>query len=259
MINFLPLNYELPKSSGNYLKFEDGENRIRILSFPILGWEDWDGKTPVRFRYENKPAAPIDPKKPIKHFWSMICWNYAMSSIQILHITQGTIKRALDMLSKDADWGAPFHYDIKIYKTGDGMETEYTVNPVSPKPLTQEIIDAFAKKPCNLEALFSNADPFAPSERITPMAIHQGASLASPSALEKRADEGYHQTPSSAHAQNAKMLESMIFSDDKEYKDRILTYFKVDSFDKLTEQQLSAIAPEIQERFQKKMKEEAKR
>ena len=262
-MNFLPQNYELPTSSGNYLKLEDGENRIRILSFPILGWEDWDNKTPVRYRYENKPSVSIDPKKPYKHFWSMICWNYVMSSIQIFHVTQGTIKKALDMLSKDVDWGAPFHYDIKIYKTGDGMETKYALTPVSPKPLTQEILDAFAKKPCDLEALFSNSDPFQASNRVTPLAIHQDASSKNNVSSQKNFDAGYNTIAPSVspdiHVQNAKNLDSMIHNDDKEYKDRILNWFKVDSLEKLTPEQLKAISPEIYERFQKRMKDEAEK
>ena len=257
-MNFLPENYELPKASGDYLKLEDGENRLRVLSFPILGWEDWNDKTPVRYRYENKPSHSIDPKKPFKHFWAMIVWNCLSSKIQIWNVTQGTIKHSLDALSKDSDWGAPFHYDIKVFKSGEKMETKYVITPVSHKPLTQEILDAFAKKPCYLEALFTNSDPFAAGDKFTPMAIHAIASVSSPmsSSVQNCVDAGYQPIPASEHVQNAKNLESMIHPDDQEYKMRILDWFKVKSFEQISPAELLKLAPDVQQRFQEKMKQE---
>lgn len=161
-IMFLPENYESPKAANaGYMKLQDGENRIRILSAPILGWEDWTlEKKPIRFRYSEKPTSSIDPKKPVKHFWAMIVWNYNEQKIQILEITQATIRKCLEKLCKDPDWGAPYFYDIKICKEGQNVDTEYTVNPISPKPVAEQIIDQFNSNPCNLEALFDNGDPF---------------------------------------------------------------------------------------------------
>ena len=159
---FLPDDYEAPKSSSQgYMKLQDGENRFRILSRPLIGWEDWTlEKKPIRFKYNNKPAKPIDPKKAIKHFWTMIVYNYNEEKIQILHITQVSIRKALEKLCRDADWGAPFFYDIKIVKEGQNVDTEYSVNPISPKPVSAHIIEQFKENPCYLEALFDNADPF---------------------------------------------------------------------------------------------------
>lgn len=258
-MNFLPENYEIPKSAGDYLKLEDGENRIRVLSFPVLGWEDWNDKTPVRYRFENKPAMSIDPKKPFKHFWAMIVWNCTLSKIQIWNVTQGTIKHSLDALSKDADWGAPFNYDIKVFKSGEKMETKYVITPVSHKPLTQEILDAFAKKPCNLDALFTNADPFGATDKITPMAIHASAPATVPSSFQNRIDAGYQAIPASEHVQNARTLEAMIHPDDQQYKDRILDWFKVKSFEEIAPADLLKLAPDVQQRFQEKMKEDQAR
>lgn len=158
--NFLPEQYDVPKSSTGYMKLLKGENRFRILSKPIIGWEDWDDKKPVRFRIDEKPSKSIDPQKKIKHFWAFVVWDYAESKVKILEITQSTIQAAIQSLSKDADWGSPFGYDIKIIRTGDGMETEYTINPVPHKPVSQEAKDSFLATPINLEALFAGEDPF---------------------------------------------------------------------------------------------------
>jgi hypothetical protein len=162
-MSFLPRDYIAPSSNDNYMKLVDGENKIRILTIPILGWEDWTHeKKPVRFTMENKPARPIDPKKPIRHFWAFVVWNYNDEKIQILQITQASIRNRLEDLCKDEDWGQPFFFDIKIYKKGEGMQTEYNVNPMPHKPLQSHIKQEFMKKRCYLEALFNNDDPFSP-------------------------------------------------------------------------------------------------
>lgn len=158
--SFVPDGYQIPKGNSNYMKFEQGDNRFRILSKPIIGWEDWKDKKPIRFRMHAKPAAPVDPKKEIKHFWAMIVYNYRSKEIQILEITQKSIQIAIQGYAKDPDWDNPFGYDVNVTREGEGMETEYTVSPKPHKAVEQEIIDAFFNKPCNLEALFDGADPF---------------------------------------------------------------------------------------------------
>ncbi len=160
-MSFLPNGYEAPKLGNSYMKLVEGENRIRIMSRPVMGWEDWLDKKPVRFQMDKKPMKSYDPKKSVKHFWSFIVFNYKEEQIQIMHITQGTIRKSIEALCKDKDWGSPYAYDIKIMKSGDGMETEYAVNPVPHKAIDPYIITCFNEKRCNLEALFDNSDPFA--------------------------------------------------------------------------------------------------
>ena len=156
--DFLPDGYSSPKGNSNYCKFERGENRFRILSRPIIGWEDWQDKKPIRTK--TKPEKSIDPQKPAKHFWGMIIWNYLKEDIQILEITQRSIQSAIEALVKDKDWGSPFLFDIKVIKEGDGMDTEYTINPVPHKPVAAEVLEAYRNKPCFLEALYNGEDPW---------------------------------------------------------------------------------------------------
>lgn len=158
---FLPEDYISPRSNGSYTKLITGVNKIRILSAPVVGWEDWEDKRPVRYKMEDKPETWVDPKKPGKHFWSLIIWNYKEEAIQILHITQGSIRKAIEELSKDTDWGMPFFYDIKITREGEGLKTTYTVNPSPHRHVDAAIQKAFDETPCRLEALFDSQDPFA--------------------------------------------------------------------------------------------------
>lgn len=166
-MSFLPEDYKTPKNSYNYMKLQDGENKIRILSSPIMGWEDWIEKRPIRYHMDNRPSKSYDPKKPVRHFWAMIVWNYLEERIQILHITQATIRTNIEALCKDSEWGTPFFYDIKIIRKGEGTDTEYMVNPLPHKPLNPMIKIKFHENPCNLDALFDNGDPFAESEKYT--------------------------------------------------------------------------------------------
>lgn len=156
--NFLPEDYEAPKSGGLYMKLQKGENKIRILSKPILGWEDWIDNKPVRS--VNKPEKSNDPQKPAKHFWAMVVWNYSEEKIQILQVSQSGVQKGIESLSKDSDWGNPGKYDIKIIKTGEDKQTKYQVNPLPHKPIAAHIVKSYQERPCYLEALFVNEDPF---------------------------------------------------------------------------------------------------
>ena len=161
-MNFLPDNYIEPKSSNtNYFKMQDGENRIRILSKPIVGWEDWTSDRKVfRFKMEDQPEKPLVDGNPIKIFWAMIVWNVKLGKIQIFQPTQKTIHGRIKELCNDEEWGVPINYDIKISKSGTDKLTKYIVNPCSKTPVSQDILKTFKETPIQLEALFINADPF---------------------------------------------------------------------------------------------------
>lgn len=170
MSDFLPDNYEAPAGSNSYLKLQKGENKIRILSKPIIGWLDWKDKKPYRFHMDAKPDKPLD-KNPIKHFWAFVVFDYADQGVKILEITQSTIQRTIADLSKDEEWGAPYEYDLKITKKGEDLKTEYSVTPSPKKPLTEAIKQAGLDKPCYLDALFDGADPWAVTDKQTELAF----------------------------------------------------------------------------------------
>ena len=158
--DFLPKDYEPPKGESRYFKFQSGTNKFRILSKPIIGWEDWENKKPLRFKMNEKPESPVDPNRPIKHFWAMIVWDYDSECIKILEITQVTIMQSITALSRDIEWGSPFNYNIKVEKQGEKKDTKYTVLASPPSELTEEIKEAYNNVPVNLEALYEGEDPF---------------------------------------------------------------------------------------------------
>lgn len=172
MSNVLPDNYEVPQKAGNYMKFLDGENKFRFLTPAILGWETWQEldngtrkplRTPMDKPFDVSQVEEGDPRN-IKHFWAFVVWNYKEEKVQILEITQKGIQKSLRALEKSKDWGSLLNYDILVTKEGQKLETEYHVNPVPPKVLSKDIIEAFKQTDIKLEALFKGDDPFGKSE-----------------------------------------------------------------------------------------------
>ena len=160
---WLPEGYEAPKTSGNYMKLEDGANKFRVLSKPLIGWEYWNLENkPVRLK-ERPETLPEDIREDgkIKHFWAFVVWNYRSAKLQILEITQVSIQGAIEDLVLNEDWGSPETYDLTITKKGQKLDTEYSVQPSPHKTAPPEAMDALTHININLPALFKGEDPFA--------------------------------------------------------------------------------------------------
>lgn len=152
-------------STGNqYTKLQSGENKLRILSNILGGFEGWFQGKPVRFRQDYKITADeyaaLDKdtydssRSKWRPFGVCIVWNYATNSIQIWQFTQKAIIGAIQSLGTDTDWGDVSNYDIKITKTGSGTDTRYEIKPVAPKPVSEDIRKAFADSGLNPSQTF---------------------------------------------------------------------------------------------------------
>lgn len=167
MSNFLPDKYDVPQKAGSYMRFVEGENRFRVLSSPIIGWEAWEtqkdgSRKPIRTPMD-KPFSTndVEDASTIKHFWAMPVWNYNEEKIQILEITQKGVQKSIRALANDVDWGSPINYDLVVTRTGKQLDTEYSVQPKPAKKIDTGIIRLFEDMNINLEALFEGKDPFA--------------------------------------------------------------------------------------------------
>lgn len=170
MSDFLPKGYDenenLNAKSGGYMKFEQGENKFRVLDSAIVGWEWWEttsegGRKPSRVRLDEKiDISTLEDPDSIKRFWAMPVWNYKAKAVQILEITQKGIQKKVKAFVRSKDWGKPQGYDLSVFRTGEGLQTEYEVVPAPPKAVNKEIKEAYEKTTINLEALFDGEDPF---------------------------------------------------------------------------------------------------
>ena len=165
-MGFLPKDYEAPKGSSNYLKLEEGQNKFRIVSDAVIGYEYWtDANKPVRLK-EHPTTKPTDIRVKddgsyeVKHFWAFIVLDRKDAKVKILEITQASIMRNIEELFLNEEWGDPKQYDLNISRTGSGMETRYTVQPSPTKELTKEEKSLVARMEIDLNALFEGENPF---------------------------------------------------------------------------------------------------
>jgi hypothetical protein len=167
-MSFLPTGYTRIPTNSDYMKFKDGENTFRVLSSAVIGYEYWNTQNkPVRSR-ERWDSIPDDirlekdGKPKINHFWAFVVWNYEESRVQLLEVTQKSVQSQMKAYVDNARWGDPKMYDITVTKSGAMFDTEYqTVANPPIAPADQKILDAYAKKPVNLNALFdTDGDPF---------------------------------------------------------------------------------------------------
>lgn len=111
-----------PSGSGLFLKLKDGDNfRVRVLGLPAVYDSTFTDKETQKKTVSTKYAWPV--------------YNFDTEKVQVL---QGgaTIYNSLNALIQNEDWGDPVEYDVKVARTGSGLnDTKYSVTP-SPKSLT---------------------------------------------------------------------------------------------------------------------------
>jgi len=164
--SFLPEGYQTPQGGGgDYTRFAKGETLIRILSKPLMYWLEFVDKKPVRKPFEiHKPAPKPQGDQKVKQAWALIVYNYNTSKIEVCEITQVTIKLAIENYNKNAKWGNPFAYDLAINKTGEGLDTEYSVIANPKEPVSDVVKKAYKDTPINLQSLLTGDNPFIEGE-----------------------------------------------------------------------------------------------
>lgn len=161
----IPKNIEIPRGSGQFMKFQEGKNKFRVLSDVVIGWEGWKDNKP--FRHEGQ-VCKIKPEqvdlnqngKPnINYFWAMTVWDYKSNAIQVLEITQKTIMGVLYELEQTEEWGDLKNYDVQVTKEKKDGKTVYTTTAIPPKPLSKEIVEAYKATEIDLSKLFEGKYP----------------------------------------------------------------------------------------------------
>ncbi len=121
---FIPEGYELPKGDGYFLELKDGENRLRILTAPVFGWQACiDGEWQFVEGRENPfTSDTIDISEKygtpqLAHFWAVIVWNADEQKVQLWKITQRGVLSGLYSMYSQKEWGDPRNYGIVVTKT----------------------------------------------------------------------------------------------------------------------------------------------
>jgi len=142
---------------GGFWRPEPGENKIRVLTAYEAYGSHWvnegkKGRSYICIGKDNGCKYCKEGSKPTAKF---LYWILDRKDGEIkLAETGYSVVKQLGELAMSDDWkfiGAP-DYDVNIKKTGEGLETKYTVMP-SPKrsKLTKEEQDIFDKTATPIE------------------------------------------------------------------------------------------------------------
>lgn len=222
--DMLPDGYDIVQDKSGYIqvsKLSEGEHRMRILQKPICGWQEWTAKTcgsPVRYRHQECPKTSLVPGFPPEWFWMAPVWSYKEGKVCIITIKQTRLFKALTDLVKNEDWGDFRKYDIKIIKIVDMKKPEkfrntYSISPVPPKPLSEDILKAIRENPVDLEAIWDGGNPWGEADWKA-----DGETSVSKSEIAFLVDE--EKTEKTITKENLNELEG-IFIDFPEYKTHV--------------------------------------
>ncbi len=170
-MSFYPPGYSLPEKEkserlvSDYMKLqEEAEYKIRILMAPIIGFQTWtgQGKNSLPHRARTYQEAVNLPSRDgqIQEFHAFIVWDYQISMVRLLNVTQQQIKEPIYNQTCDDDWADPTKYDIVIKRVGLSKEdTKYSVTFKLPKPMDIEIVKAFKAVKIDAQKYFEGGHP----------------------------------------------------------------------------------------------------
>lgn len=173
-MSFLPKDYKAPSGSDQFMKFQDGDNKFRILSDAVVGWEGWKNGKSFR-RKGNGDECPIkesevdvserNNRPSINFFWAFVVYNFDIKKIQVLSISQKTIQKAIENLNMDEDWGDPKGYTLKVSKVKESNVTKYSVTPSNKVELPKDIAQAYEEADVDVSKLFDGKYPMGEPEK----------------------------------------------------------------------------------------------
>ena len=139
-MGLLEQSYEVPSGGeSRFMRLDAGENRIRILDKPNMGYQYFEENKCIKVTEKNQAA---DGTENLKHFWDVPVW--ANGKVMILTITQKTIQNALASLDSSEEWSNLNEYDVIITKSGQSLDTKYQTTPCPKAPVKKEATDAYA-------------------------------------------------------------------------------------------------------------------
>lgn len=121
------ITYENYKKPSDFMGLSQGENRIRIVSSGVFGYQH--GMKTAR-GWVNLGVCPEDdtcenckkghePKK----VWKWLVFDYSDQRTKLIDAGPMIGNQVCDIASKHGD---PQEYDILIKRVGEGLKTEYT-------------------------------------------------------------------------------------------------------------------------------------
>ena len=138
-----------PAINSEYLKLKTGSTKVRIISKSVCYYEyfaqDFDKVTPIRSIEKFKSTPWIKEGDKVSYNWTFKVYNYDEKLVQLLTVKQKGIKDSIISFLNDSDYGRPvewiFKYDLKITKTGEKLDTKYSVLASPPKEFDKKLLE----------------------------------------------------------------------------------------------------------------------
>lgn len=151
--------------SGEAVKFRFMSDLIAGNS--VWGEDEKGNRVCTRVKTgENIPTSAIGVNKftgepeRVKQFVAGVVYNYNTEKIEIFETDKSTVIEPLFEYELNDDYGDLKNYDITIKKTGEKMETKYSVIASPPKKIDEGIVQFYKDTQVDLSALYRGDDPF---------------------------------------------------------------------------------------------------
>lgn len=136
------IDYGTYKKPSDYMKFEQGDNRIRVISKGYIGLQHGlratKGWVNLGFCTEDDSCIHCKKGNEAKRFWKWVVVDREENQVKLLDagvmIGDGICQLAI----KEGD---PTKYDIIVNRTGEKLKTKYTVKKADKSlPITKSDI-----------------------------------------------------------------------------------------------------------------------
>lgn len=138
-------NVDVGSDGGAYYKLQDGVNRCRIVSDTLEVWTSFDeeNKTATKFLDPKMAQAfnakQTDDRKTAKKRFALWVIDRADGKTKLAEVAPSIMGQIVELANdKDYEFDVIPPYDIKITKTGMGLQTRYSVLPAPASVLTAE-------------------------------------------------------------------------------------------------------------------------
>ena len=155
-----PGQHEAISTGSDYFKPSDGLTKVRVLTPPIQFFGVWvkDGGEPVKhssmLEKELEALATKDDK--VKRTWGLVVWDYATGNVLPWEVTQVSIINAL--ISFHNAGLNPLTFDLNILRTGEKLQTKYTLQPLTPTPLDALALDIVEAHTFNMDGFVDGTE-----------------------------------------------------------------------------------------------------
>ena len=159
--------YQDPAEKSNYTRLTEGVHVLRILSTPkevqsyFVEYVDKQTKEGIK---KEKIITPDngDGKQPqgTRRNWAFKVYNHETKQVQVWEVAQKNIQQYLTNILRGKlknDWTK---FNLQITRTGQGLETEYTLMNGDSEPLGKEAQKIIDETYVDLTQMTLGKDPF---------------------------------------------------------------------------------------------------